>query len=119
MKTNIDVKTVALNRALALLGSLGAQYKIILPDGGGEYGELEAVAPKKGTKYGYGALRDHVRPVMQDMKPGDVVDVPVGAFDPVSIQSSVGSYASDEWGAGAIVSTLRRADNVVQVLRVY
>lgn len=119
MKTTLDVKTIALNRAIALLGSLGAQYKIILPDGAGEYGTLEVAAPSKpGAKYGYGVLREYVKLHMDSMKPGDVKAVPVDGFDFDSIQSSVANYAHKVWGHGSIVSTRQKALNVVEVLRV-
>jgi len=119
MKTNTDVRSIAITRAVQLLDSPGAQYKIILPEGGGEYGKLEAVVPKKGTKYGYGLLREHVRPIMNVMKAGDVVEVPVAEFDSISVQASVGSFAADVWGAGSIISTQRKDRPAVEVMPVF
>jgi hypothetical protein len=121
VKQTIDVKTIALNRAVTLLKSLGAQYKIIMPEGGGEYGALEVVAPggaKKGTRYGHGALREHVMKFMSDMQIGDVVNVPWEALDVDSVQASIGGYAADTWGAGSIMSTRKTRGTYVEVMRV-
>ena len=117
MKQTLDVKTIALNRAIQLLTSLGAQFKVIMPDGG-EFGALEAVQPKKGTKYGYGVLREHVRPIMLDMKVGDVVELPIAHMDAISVQAAAGSYAADAWGPGSIMSTQRKDRAAVEVMRV-
>lgn len=118
MKTTVDVKTIALNRAVALLSSLGAQYKIIMPDGG-TYGALEVVEPKKpGAKYGHGVLRNHARQHMVNMVQGDVIQVPVDNLDVDSVQTAIANYARHNWGLGSVV-TSRSIDRLhVEVLRV-
>jgi hypothetical protein len=118
MKQTIDVKTAALNRAVQLLVSLGAQYKIITADGA-EYGELVAAAPKNGARYGYGVLRDHCRSFMETMNIGDVANVPWDGFDVDSVQASVGGYAYDKWGAGSVMSTRGTGNSTIEVMRVY
>lgn len=116
MKTKIDVKTVALNRALAILGSLGAQYKIIMPDDGGEYGDLEVAPARK--KRPYGDLRNHVRPLIENMQRGDIVEVPAGEFPLHHVQAGSINLATKVWGSGSVITSQRKERGVVEVLRV-
>lgn len=119
MKTNLDVRTVALNRAIQYLDSLGAQYKIILQDGS-EYGKLEAAVPKATrapSRYPRGFVREHCRSVMSVMQKGDVVEVPLGDFDLDSIQNGACSLASDLWGNGSVITHKKELANCVEVLR--
>lgn len=119
MKNTLDVRTVALNRALQLLDSIGARYKVITPDGA-EYGVLVAVEPKanRPLRYPFGAVRNYYRPFIEPMIVGDVVEIPVGVFDLTTIQNGAGALAAELWGQGAAITRMDREKNVIEVLRV-
>lgn len=119
MKTNLDVRTVALNRAIQLLNSLNAQFKIILPDGS-EHGALMAAPPGKNTirRYPFGSVREHCRATMDTMKVGDVGFIPVGEFDLETLQSGACALASQEWGNGNYITRADTENQGVQILRV-
>jgi hypothetical protein len=113
--------TVTIDRALKMLDACGAQYKVILSDGT-EYGTLEVVDPKpqrhrrtRGDRP-YGALGAHVKPYLQhNTKPGDVLSIPFGEFEPSHVRGAVAAYLSSMWGRGTY--TTATAPNAVEVLR--
>lgn len=118
MKTTADVRTMALQRALQLLHSVGAKYKIVTPDGA-EYGDLELAKDKKSKRlHPLGALRNYYSPFIKDMQPGDVVQVPIGEYDMPRIQSGICAYAGSTWGNGSVVTRRDTLNNAIEVLRV-
>ena len=122
MKNSLDVKTVALNRAIQILDSLGTRYKIITAEGA-EYGALEAVEPKgrsrAPSKYPHGAVRSYLRSHMGDTKMGEVAIIPVGEFDLTTLQAGASSLAADVWGPGASITRMDKEANHLEVLRVF
>lgn len=113
-----------LSRGLSILKSLPVEFIVV---GGGEtytQGELELVAKKSAKqgkrplKYPFGAIRKHVTPYMQDMKPGDVVQVPIGEYDINSIQSGVCNYAGRTWGNDTYTTARIGSKGVIEVMRV-
>lgn len=118
MKTAVDVKTMALQRAVKILNSIGASYKIITEDGG-EFGDLEVVkTTKKKNRYPFGVLRSYYGPIVSDMAVGDVRLVPIGEYCMESIQSGICSYAGILWGNGSVMTRRDSVNNAVEVLRV-
>lgn len=121
MRDQLDVTTITLHRALKLLDALGAQYKVIMPEGDG-YGTLNVVTepekPKKGSRYGYGELRRYYKPLIEAMEPGDVTLVPVDRFDLASLAGGISSLGFELWGYDNCVVTQRRDLEAVQVMRV-
>jgi hypothetical protein len=121
MKEKVDIKTVAVGRAIQILDSLGARYKIIMEDGS-SYGVLEAVEPKISRraplKYAFGAVRNHIRGAVGTLQPGEVGYVPVGPFDVDTIQNGTCSFGSTEWGNGSVITRRDVEKNLIEVLRV-
>ncbi len=116
----MDLKTIAVQRAINLLNSSGAKYKIVMPDGS-EYGELQIAAPekqKRERRYPMGYMRSYYRPLIENMKPGDIVRVPVSEFDLESLQSGLCAYASANWGNQSAITRRAPEHNAVEIMRV-
>lgn len=114
-----SVESAALNKAIALLDAIKAEYKIIAPNGR-EYGTLKVVPPKKRTSSGvpWGEIANYYRPLVQDLKPGDMVLVPAKNYDIESLRGSMAGWFTTNWGKGSAITSVNRNDNVVEVLRV-
>lgn len=120
MKTALDIRMVALQRALQYLNSCNAKYKIIAEDGS-EYGTLEVVKnqpPKRQLAYPVGMLRNYYGPYIQNMNVGDVVLVPLGQFDFDRLQGGIGSLSNKLWGNGSVITRRDPVRNAIEVLRV-
>lgn len=119
----LEVQKEGLARALNVLNGLGAQFKIILPDGT-EYGDLVA-APKKEEKkrkrnpspYPIGALQSYFQPILEALKPGAAVEVPADKFDIESLRGSMTAWAGKTWGRKTFISRTDKTKNVVEFLR--
>ena len=112
-----------LTQATKMLDNLGVKYKIIDQDGV-TYKNFDDTPPKpakRPKKYPYGKLREHVRLFCEDavFKPGTTVIVPCCEFDPIDIQSSIGSYASAKFGKSSIKTTMDRVNNTVTAYRAF
>lgn len=123
MKTTPDLKTVALQKALAQLNAIGAMYKIIMPDGA-EYGTLVAVPPKpekerkrRPNMYPKGEMIAYWMPFMENAKPGDVVLIPKDKFDLESLRGGITSWCTRNWGSDSVITAKR--DDQVEILVVY
>lgn len=109
-----------LTKATTVLAGMGCSYTITLP--GGEVLTHGVVVPEKPDKpkrqrtYPYGAVRNHVRPYVDNLKLGDSVLIPFGDFDPGILQSNVSGHLSNKLGNGTYMTTLRYDLNAVEVL---
>lgn len=115
----MKVTELAVARALVILKSLKAEYKIILPDGA-EYGDL-VIQPKKAKrqfKYPIGEMADHYRPFVKNMKPGEVVSVPLGKFEAEHLRGTMTGHFAKTWGAGSTMTTINKKAKTVEVLRI-
>lgn len=110
---------IAIDRAITLLRSLKAQYKIILPDGT-EYGELTvAKAKAKRTfKHPHGMMSAYFQPLVKDMKPGDVLVIDASIYGPVDLRATLSGWCSARWGKGNVITSINHETNSVEVLRV-
>lgn len=116
-----QVQQIALTRALALLKSINAQFKIITPEGE-EHGELEVVIPKERRRtrgpYEYGALTRYVAPLLEKVQTADAVEIPFGEFDGERLRGAVSAYAVSLWGKGSAITAVNKERSVVELLRV-
>lgn len=118
MKNNVDVRTVALQRAIQLLNSLGAQYKIITA-GGEEYGTLQAVKiAKRKLEFPMGAVRNYFVPLIKDMKVGDVLTVPAAEYGVERMQNGICAYATYTWGNKSVITRRDVDKNEIEVMRI-
>lgn len=108
--------TIAINRAVTLLRSVGAKFAIVTKDGE-KLGELEVASSKQFTKkFNWAEKLDYIT-TLKSMTPGDVHVFRAETKEEVeSLQSAVSSTCTKLWGKGNAIS--HRSDNAVEVLRV-
>lgn len=112
-----DIKKDTITKYVRHLANFGCKFKII-EDDGTEHGDL-VVAKAKTTAQRIDVLKhvDYKTPMLA-MKPGDVISLSATADMPLeSLRSSIAGYATSEFGAGVVTTTLDRANNAVLVLR--
>jgi hypothetical protein len=116
----LEVQTRKLNQALSVLGLIGAQYKVITPDGA-EYGELEvkAIRPKETAaglpRYKRMETRSVFAPHLAEMKAGQVKVIECGEYDPRVIARDIASYVANTMGSGVVSCLTLRKSGTVQV----
>ena len=108
-----NVKEIAIQRALTLLNSAGAKYKVIFE--GAEYGELIAVTkPDKKPRV---KQNDFASLYIDKLKAMQVGDVNVWEHDnPEGLRSAITATSSRLWGNGSAIS--RVFGKTVELLRV-
>lgn len=113
----IELKQIALNRALNTLTNMGCKFAVI-DDDGKTYGDLEIVQPKTRakSKYEHGALTAYLKQFMDNMKPGEVVVIPIGNFNYKSLSSALSAYANRMWGKEA--HTYMTRNGTFELLRI-
>jgi hypothetical protein len=100
-----NVKTMALNRAMALLRAAGATFAIIDADGT-KHGELELAPPPKVSLRTQvvprGSMMAVYKAPLDALPVGEMTVIPYGAFDNdrdrESLRGSVASYCTRLWG---------------------
>jgi len=105
----------------ALEGRGLIEFKIFTSDGE-EFGKIKVAKPKAKSKkrpspYPHGELTNYVTPFMADVKPDQVVTIPVGKYDAERIRSNACSWATVSWGKGTYSSTVHKSKNVVEIYR--
>ena len=115
----VITKTIA--KAVELLKASGAKFKVISPNGD-EFGELEVAAEKKKTfRFAHGELANHYKPLLENLKVGEVAtfkNPDPAKYDIEDFRSSACSWAGKEWGNGAHTSTIDRTFDTLEILRV-
>lgn len=114
----MDVKTLALMKAINTLEALQVQYKIITPDGR-EYGKLVvATTPKRRFSYPLGEVSNYYKSFLKDFKVGEVREIPFGKYPPENLRGSASGYFTNTYGKGAVITSINREKAVVECLRV-
>jgi hypothetical protein len=116
-----EIENRVLNRALQMLDAIKCEYAVVDADGN-QHGELQikpkkAEKPKRPLKYEWGSLTNHVRPLVQNMKIGEVVVVPIAPFDLASVQGLIGSCCFKLWGKGNHTACLTKDRLAIEVLK--
>ena len=112
-----SLQAVAVRKALRILDAAGAVYAV--QHEGETYGTLAVKEPPTyAARYPRGATRAHYLPLIQDMKPGDSVEIPFGPFDPTILSSNLAATVCRDWGAGSFVTRRNSAKSVIELLRV-
>jgi hypothetical protein len=116
----LNIQRIALERALNTLNALGATYRVIIGDE--SFGTLEVVVPKERKRIPsilpLGTLANYIRPILDNAKVGEVVVVDVKDFEIERLRSAVTAWSCKRWGNGSVMSSVNRADNVIEVLRI-
>ena len=116
----VITKTIA--KAVELLKASGAKFKVISPNGE-EFGELEVQPPKakKTFRFGHGELANHYKPLLENLKVGEVatfINPDPAKYDIEDFRSSACSWISKHWGLDAHTSTIDRDFDTLEILRV-
>lgn len=114
-----DMNALILKKALNILKTLKAEYKIILPDGT-QYGELKIEVKGSGRLSDMwkaqnrkrGDLSKYASPFVDKLNPGESVMIPYDKFTPESLIGSVAARASHSWGI-ASHTTHRTKEGVI------
>jgi len=115
-----EIQTKAINQALRILNAVGAKYKIIMPDAT-EYGELIIAKPevkkyRRTLRHPRGTFSAFLAPLFENMKIGDVKQIPFGEFKPEHLRSAATAYANHLWGPGSHTSTVTK--HHVELMRI-
>ena len=117
--------SVILERSLAALKATGAKFIIVMPDGTTHsQGDLKLAEPekekrkKRGVEHPIGAISGYYLPLIKDMLPGQLVEIPYDRFRPEVLVSGISSRAVSMWGKNSTVTARNPEKKVVEVLRV-
>ena len=118
--------SLILERSLAALRATGAKFIIVMPDGTTHsQGDLKLVDPeneksrrKRNFQHPHGAISAYYLPLIKDMQPGQIVEVPYDKFSPEILVSGISSRAGIMWGRNSTVTARNPTKQVVEVLRV-
>jgi len=112
----IDIKKETIAKYVRHLTNFGCQFKVIEADGT-EHGDLIIAAEKPALHVSVLKHVDYKTPMLA-MKSGDVISLTATVDMPLeSLRSSIAGFATNEFGAGVVTTTLDRANNAVLVLR--
>jgi hypothetical protein len=117
-----------LERALYTLKLLHAKCGIDYAVLSEKYGITEAtidltkpaVKPKRTrvqSHLPYGTLTNYYMPFIENMQPDDLVQIPVGEFDWVALQSSITARGGQMWGKGRVTCVTSKDRTVLEVWR--
>lgn len=105
----------------ALEGRGHIEFKIVTA-AGLEYGSLklrpvEKKKKKKASQHPHGEIRQYLLPILKDVKPDQVVNIPVGNYHPESIRGNACSWCTTVWGKGTYSSTIPKDKSSVEIYR--
>lgn len=116
-----SLRQKALNNLLTGLKNLGCSY-VIVDNEGTTHTHGDALKKKghakKGSRYGFGVLRDYYGPWIKDLQPGDSAEIPCDKFDVIAVQAGVANMASDMWGSGSFMTSRNKEKNSLEVIRI-
>ena len=128
-KTLSTLQRAYLVRLVDALNNMGVQFAIVEPDGtahGNGVLEEKKGRTRIGSILAYGAMTAYIGPLIEDMKPGQVREIPCPDFMPTDwepirrvrhLQKSVTSYCSNHWGNKSYMTTVDEVQLTVEVLR--
>ena len=113
-----ELKNRAITSLLQGLQNLKCSYVVVMEDGKRyEFGNLKQKKKARG-KYEYGAMRKYYGPLISDIQPGEVVEIKGNDFNVVDLQSGISAWGSQRFGKGALMTSMNREKNVIEVLRI-
>lgn len=113
----------AIKEALNKLEVTNCAFKVILPNGEEHlHDPNDLLNPHKPIKRQrkdrpYGSLVSYYKPYVEDMKVGDVVEIPWGHFTAQELQSAVTAWCGQNWGNGTVTSSKNEDNQTVEILR--
>jgi hypothetical protein len=109
--------------AASKLQATGCAFKVIMPNGEAiEHDPNNWLNPAKvitRTKKDrpFGTLVKYYRPLVENMKTGDVVELDYSEFGAQELQSAVTAWCCHQWGAGSVTSCKNIETGKLEVLR--
>lgn len=107
----------------ALEGRGLIEFKVFTIDGE-EFGKMKVTKPKvkkekkkRASPYPHGELTNYVAPILSDVKPDQVICIPIGKYDSERVRSTACSIATAAWGKGTYSSTVPKGTNRVELYR--
>ena len=117
--TQMTLQDKAIGTALRMLDNLGCTYGVITP-AGETLGTL-TVKPQgkrqKRSNYVYGEVLKYAKPILEQIKPGEVQYITFGKYDSRVFCSSVSSFCTRLWGKKSYTyETVEGGINLLRVL---
>jgi hypothetical protein len=118
----MDTNSIIFLKALAVIKASGAKFRIIMPSGE-QFGDLPVAAPeperkRRKLRHPYGVLKAYYLPFVQDIQPGQCIDVPYGMFLPGPLMSGISAHFCHLLGNGKVMVASNKDKKCVEVLRV-
>jgi hypothetical protein len=115
--------SIILERSLVALKATGAKFIVVMPDGTTHsQGDLKLAGPERRkrsrSEHPHGSISAYYLPLIQNMQPGQMVEVPYDKFSPKVLVSGISSRAVDMWGRHSTITAQNSVKKVVEVLRV-
>lgn len=110
-------------RSIIALRASRAKFIVVMPDGETIVeGDLKLEEPKLKRKrqksdFPHGTLTAHYMPYLQNLQPGQMVEVPFGNFPPAVLAGSISSRVCQLWGRKTAMTAQNAEKKVVEVLR--
>ena len=129
---SMDLIQRTIEESAEILHNLGCEYIIMTRDGhilkhGALAESLKAqaapAAPKKPTRLPPGTYSSHYKPLLENLKAGEVAMVPFKSsltgvnFSVSGLNSAVSAYTATHWGSGASTTFVNRKTKAIEVLR--
>ena len=118
----LEIQKATLSKAMKLLNSIGAEYAIVV--GEETHGTLELAKKPRPIgknsvvkKYGKGTVLNYIKPYIDNLKPGDVAQIPVAEFDMHSIGSTASGHAHRIFGFGNYTGMQNKEKNMYELMR--
>jgi methionyl-tRNA formyltransferase len=99
------------------------QFKVFTTEGK-EYGTLKAATPKvkkerkrSANIFPMGEVRNYILPYLKDLKPDNIVSIPVGKYPAENLRGNVCSWCTVNWGKGTYSSTFNKEKQSVEIYR--
>lgn len=118
------IAKIVIKEAVNKLKAAGCSMKVLMPDGEvlihDPHNALDGRKRHRNpnTPYGYGDLKKHYGPHIQNLKVGDVAIVPYSDTLPADkIQASMTAWMSTTWGKGTYATITNKETKSIEVLR--
>ena len=115
----MEVKELALVKALAMLRSAGAQYIIKVGDAVHTHGDLKLAPPeperKRVQRVPMNTYKNIYEPILRDIKPEESVLIPWNGLSQDGMQAACCAWCSKYWGKDTYLT--HRTDAGLEVLR--
>ena len=109
----LDIQIEAAKRAIKMLDAAQVKYAVILPDG--IHGPIKL---KIKPSYKRGETRAYYWPLMENMKAGDIVEIPCKEYDLQTLAKNISATCVHAWGKGSAITQSNKEHNLVVVMRV-